>query len=343
MHHALTAKGIPSDTIALLYPYDRTSCTRTGLHPGKTYSPTRDTAFDIRHMYYQAVQTTFRGVAQMHTALVTAADEGLAFMVRGQRAHRGKYIRRIKNADGACPAGLKAADLHCLPIDCDKWFNVMGWDPRNGKAEAEDAWRWMLSVLGHEFAALTVSAHWTSSCCARTPSGEAPLFLSARFFVWMDTPLGEVAARALLKRIDKKVKLFFETHECIWKATTFAVDPKMADAQQPIYLVAPVFAPGETDPLPGQRHALLIGKPDTLDVAACLAGLPEIKAARTARSAPTGKPVPANRLPKARSVSVPGAVVPLAAAGREISALRAACAAAISGDNAAYRAACHWD
>lgn len=100
MHSATTTKGPASDTIALLYPYDRTAGVRTGVHPGKTYHPTKDIAYDIRHMYYQTVPVTFRGVKAMHSALVTAADEGQAFMIRGQRAHRGTYVRRISTTAG---------------------------------------------------------------------------------------------------------------------------------------------------------------------------------------------------------------------------------------------------
>jgi len=264
----------------------------------------------------------------------------------------GACARRIMVTEGADQAGLQRADLHMLCVDADKWPNLLGIDPR---LEPEAAWRWMLSILGAEFATATVSCWWSSSCCVR--AGEyGPLTLSAKLFFYLDRALGETEAVQLLKRADMRVRAYFEAvrNDPSDSSTYLSpylevderhklVDHRVAFASQLIYIAPPSFLAGISDPLAGcVREALLIGKRATLSVAGLLKSLPALEHARVTRSKASARPTTAARMPKARSltVQVPGQVIPLAAAAREIAAMRAACQAAISGTDEQYRDAC---
>ena len=171
----MAKRATASDTIAVMFPYDRIRGRRNNVHPGKTFAanPADDTAFDQKHKWYAMESMTFSGAVGMHAALVGIAEARQAFVTRGQPALDGvACCRRLKNPKDGDPASLKDADLHMLAIDADKWPNIGGFDPRT---QSEEAWRWMLSVLGPEFANTTVSAFWSSSCCVRTAYEPATL------------------------------------------------------------------------------------------------------------------------------------------------------------------------
>jgi hypothetical protein len=300
--------------------------------------------------------------------LVHLADEGDGFLTRSEplllpgiacyrctaRALPKGKTSRVANpghtGDRDVPS-VKAVPLHALPVDADKWPNIFGFDPRS---EGEKAWKWMLSVMHDELTKVQVSAWWSSSCKVRQE--HAPATLSARFWVWMDTALDPAEAGALLEAFDRAAKAYFRklyddasnsatylNPALVFKSEDALVDPRVALVSQRIYVASPRFVGGAVDPLPGGlRCQLLPGKPE-LDVAAVLASLPPPATdTRKPRVQKTDAEPAMNRLPKARSLewSAPGQVVPLAAAGREISAMRSACKAAVSGTAKGYREEC---
>ena len=165
----------------------------------------------------------------------------------------------------------------------------------------------------------------------------------------MDKALGEAEVVAMLKRAEMRVRAYFEavrldpsdssTYMSPYleiPAKQKLVDHRVGFASQLIYIAPPSFLPGITDPFAGRaRHQLLIGKRNTLSVATLLKNLPPLEHARPTKSKvkASARPTTAARMPKARSLTVqtPNQVIPLAAAAREIAAMRAACQAAISG------------
>ena len=324
------------DTLAALYPYDIAAGARTGAHPGKRF--TIDGKADyIQGVFFQGEDISFSTVPEMHAALVSIAEAGQAFLVRGQRAHSSAYLRRCKMRKGSTPRGLKPAKLHAFPIDCDKWPNVDGLDPR---LEPVGAWSWMLGVLGAEFE-VDVSAHWSSSCCVRTPAGTAPETLDARFWVRLDKPVSEQGCRALLKVLDARVKAFYRTRGVEMDKRRHPVDPKLADIQQPIYLATPVFD-GIPDPLPSMRREFLEGNFREVSTASLWSEVPPDPAPGPAAEivATLEKAVKAPRTRKGK-MRVPGTVLPLAASGRLIAAQRNMLAAALAGTGSQeYREAC---
>ena len=211
------------DTIAVLYPYDVSAGVRTGAHPGKTFT-VGDKLDYTQGRYFQGEDVSFSSVLEMHEVLVSIADAGLAFPVRGQRAHTSTYLRRCKVNKGTTPRGLQGAKLHVLPADCDKWPNIDGFDPRT---DPHGTWRWMLAILGPEFVDVEVSAHWSSSCCVRTPAGVPPETLDARFWLRMDKAVGELGCRQILKAIDARVKAYYACRGIVFDKLQHPVDPKV--------------------------------------------------------------------------------------------------------------------
>jgi hypothetical protein len=337
-----TSAATARDTIALLYPYCPSTDLRTGTHPGKRFSASgADTAYE-QSVFFQGEDLAFSGIREFHPAIVQVAAEGLAFPVRAARAHNGRFLRRTKQRIGKCPPGLRAKRLHILALDLDKWANLPGFDPR---VDPVGAWRWMLSVLDLED--ITVSAHWSSSCCVRVPAGEAPKTLSARIWLWMDRPLSERAAKSVLAVLNARARAFFEARGIVVDTVRpdgkvqkhNLVDPKVAEAQQPIYVADPLFE-GLDDPMGGQRHALLEGAVDKLDVGPLLAQAPQDASPASVDGAPRAKAPRAKRTAAGR-LRVPGEVLPLHASARLVQAHREMLAAAIKGGaSEEFRAAC---
>jgi hypothetical protein len=357
-----------TDTLALHYPVNPFSGLRSGAHPGKTFGLTKkqDAAFDPKKQKWShIVPLTVSGIDELDAALVAIAADGKACLTRsepllsGKRAYRctarslkKDFTSRAANPDDTaimdCPS-VRGVPLHALPFDCDRWPNVMGLCPRT---QAVEAWQWMLSVLGPEFTKVKVSAWWSSSCCVR-PVFYEPLTLSARLWIWSDTPLDPAAAFAFFNSMDLKVKAYFKAlHDdvsdtgyyqqpcLVFEPETKLVDPRLGLVSQRIYAVPPKFIGGAIDPLtPSTRHQLLPGK-RALNLAAVMASLQSDKPARAPRVQKVGTKPAANRLPKARSQrNAPGQVVPLQAAAREIAAMHAAHKAAVSGTLSDYREA----
>lgn len=264
----VSAADTRRDTITALYPLDILSKQRTGAHPGKRFTPGAKVDFDMP-LFFAAEDVGFGDVFEMHRVLCDIAEAGQAFVVRAQRAHKGVFIRRTRK--GNCPAGLRGAKVCAFPIDYDKWPNVMRLDPRTDPVAT---WCWMLGLLGAEFADVTVSAHWSSSCCARTPAGEAPATLDARFWLMLDTAVGEQGCRDLLNLLNRRVRAYFEGCGIEMAKRHKPVDPKLADAQQPIYLATPIFE-GLADPLT-VRRALLEGSRDVVRTADLWAAMPKM-------------------------------------------------------------------
>ena len=315
------------DTIAVLYPYDVSAGVRTGAHPGKTFT-VGDKLNYTQGRYFQGEDVSFSSVLEMHEVLVSIADAGLAFPVRGQRAHTSTYLRRCKVNKGTTPRGLQGAKLHVLPADCDKWPNIDGFDPRT---DPHGAWRWMLAILGPEFVDVEVSAHWSSSCCVRTPAGVPPETLDARFWLRMDKAVGELGCRQILKAIDARVKAYYACRGIVFDKLKHPVDPKVADIQQPIYVATPRFE-GVTDPLPGIRHAFLAGSRAEVCTASIWSEINQVDDV-TAATAESDRPAKekTTKVPRIRKARVPGTVLPLAASGRLIAAQRNLLSAALAG------------
>ena len=340
-----TASVVAPDTLVALYPYDLETRRRTGAHPGKTYSASGKTAY-TQGMFFQAEDVSFSTIEELHEALGALSLAGQSFIVRGQRAHSGEFLRRTPYRHGNSPPGLKGASLHVLPLDMDDVPNILRFAPRT---HPEAAWRWLLSLLGPEFEGVRVSAHWSSSCCVGVPVGQAPECLDARLWLMMNKPLGSQSVRSLMKTLSARVTSYFLERGVVLerraKPTSqlrpyHSVDPKIADVQQPIYIAAPRFRDGLVDPLP-LRSALLDGIHGQVDISTIW--MDEVEAP-TAQPA-AGKPVKEKAAKPARAskgkLHVPGVVLPLAASGRLIAAMRNMLAAALAGTGTEeYRAAC---
>lgn len=342
-----------TDTIAALYPYDIATGSRTGAHPGKSFSAAGKTAYSTG-AFFQAEDISFETVEELHAHLGRLGAEGKAFVVRSQRKPGlSKFVRRSANRRGKAPAGLQHAMLRCLPLDLDHVPNVEGFDPR---VDPIGAWRWLVSLLGTEFQDVRVSAAWSSSCCVGVPQGQAPEHLDARLWVMLDTPIGAKKAKRLMQFFGIRVTAFFAAYGIrLEKASAktgnvrpyHAVDWKISEVQQPIYVAAPRFLDGLLDPLQ-TRSALLDGKRDEVAYSDLQAAMrleqpncaddvvtPGIPFRETKTSAPKAKRTSRGR------VRIPGRVVPMAASARLIAAQRATLDEAIRGTGTeAYRVAC---
>ncbi|WP_158933116.1 hypothetical protein [Acidisphaera sp. S103] len=166
--------------------------------------------------------------------------------------------------------------------------------------------------------------------------------MDARFWFWLDEPLGEQGVRSLLKRLDAHVRArLAEMGASIAKGHRL-VDPKVADCQQPIYLAPPRFLDGMTDPLPGKRHTLIEGSRDAVSLMACRSGLPELEIAGPSAERDVPATEKAAKAPRVRkTLKALHDVIPLAASARLIAAEREALDAAIRGTGSSeYRSAC---
>ncbi len=342
-----------SDTIAILFPVDQETKERNGAHCGKILrADGSKLGFNLKgQIFFQAEELTYDGIDALYSRLTGLARDGKSFITRSAIAHKGAYIRRIKDRRGKCPAGLRRAHLRLLVLDLDGWKNLDGWDPRT---DAAGAWSWIIDKLGPEFADVPMVAQWSSSCCFGAPVGEAPATLDGRLYVMMDRPLAERAAIDLLGRIDARVKEYYAGRGVTYPKMLnghkkMIVDPKVADAIQPIYIADPFCELGVSDPLAGVgRWSLLSGSRGAVDVEALWNSLPSLSQARQATEAATVRaaaPQPAGGEPgmkkslKAHSaVRIPGQVIPLGPAALEIEAMRRAMAARTPGE---WMEGCH--
>jgi hypothetical protein len=108
-----------------------------------------------------------------------------------------------------------------------------------------------------------------------------------------------------------------------------AVDPKVADAIQPIYIVPPLCMDGLEDPLSGaERTVLLEGRRDSLDVEALWTSLPTLAAAHYAATAADAvkdaddAPDATRKRKARRTVRVPGQPIAADPAAAEIGRIR---------------------
>ena len=251
------------DTLALLTPYDRRTQAPSGAHPGKTFHGDGTvTAYEARHHYaFLGRRLVFRGPREQHAALVDAAMDESGFVCRADLGHDLPWLRRIKDRRGSCPAGLRRIEAHSAPLDFDKIPNIRGLDPRKQGQEAAD---WLLKLLGDEIATATGGWWWSSSCCVDVLPGLAPATLSARAWLCLDTPLEEKALSQLFKRLDARLRVNLAGQGAdLSNVTAMLLDFKVAEAQQPIYIVKPRFEAHRQDPfLNLQRQWLLEGDRD---------------------------------------------------------------------------------
>lgn len=324
---------LQADTITALFPFDPKVGSRTGQHAGKTFSPDGKRAFTCK-AFFSAEEIRFTDVRGLHAHLERLSSDGGSFLVRSHRKPGLDYLRRSCRMLQGSPPGLVPADLRVLPLDIDDVPNVPGIDPR---VDPVGGWRWLQSLLGAEFADVTCSAAWSSSCCVRTPAGQVPEFLSARLWVMLDTPAGPGPARSLMEGLSHRVRASIAAlgGNC---PKRWPVDWRLSLPEQANYIAAPLFEGGLVDPLP-TRMGLLEGSRDTVDYELLRAALRAERPVHVADEKPARQR--ASKLDVKRGVPDGRTLVPFAASARLIQAERARLDEALRGrDTAAYRATC---
>ncbi len=209
-------------------------------------------------------------IRELHATWERLALQGDGFAVRGGLSGAyvpaGTQIGRSQASELCCdhvtrragefyadhyPAGLRDVPPRWLLLDLDKVCNVQELDPR---VEPRGVLEFLLSLLPSAIRQAVMSWNWSSSMCVGVPANQAPGKLSAHLRIWLDTPLAQIGARALLQRLLQFAWLRFREFgvEPSGNSTLDRIiDSKVAESQQPLYVAAPSFAEGIKDPFPG--------------------------------------------------------------------------------------------
>jgi len=226
-----------------------------------------------------------------HEGLVALARDmerdGERFLLRGRAITSSPILLqpRLWRDRPDQPATLEDAASRLFTGDIDKMPNLCGLDPR---VDPHGTAAWMLAQLGPEFARCAAVVIFSGSCCLDLPEGQPPATLSARVLILMDEELDHDGLKAIHLAMDARLVAALP-EGARPGAGAMIVDWHVAMPMQPIYLAAPRFLPGRSDPFGGRTRvvSLAAGRDPLLHVAALRDALPQavppVAAARTSR------------------------------------------------------------
>lgn len=208
--------------------------------------------YDLKHAAFRFEPRKVRGLSDVAGLLTKISGYGNGFIVRGETINPAKsrfQPRRFRAAPGR-PASLADVPKHLAVLDMDKVPNVQGIDPRTNP---EAATEFLLGLMPSSIRGAECIIRWSSSMCVGLNADTAPETLSAHVYVWLDTAVGYEALKDILKGVDAHAR---QRLASVGRHVSRVVDWKVAEPQQPVYVVAPSFGEGLIDPFPGDARQL---------------------------------------------------------------------------------------
>ena len=183
-------------------------------------------------------------------------------MVRGKPlGNQRRYVgRRFREAPGK-PATLSDEPKRTITLDMDAVPNLHRIDPR---LEPKRAAEFLLSLLPRELEQAGSILRWSSSMCVGLPAGQSPETLNAHIWYFLDDAVGYPALKALLVRVGLHARAALGSVGAT--STGKVVDWKLAEPQQPVWILPPTLQDGLADPFPDRSRQLelLEGRPGTV-------------------------------------------------------------------------------
>lgn len=208
--------------------------------------------YDLKRAAFRFEPRKVQGLRDVAQLLTKVSGYGNGFVVRGDGLNpsRSRFqARRFRAAPGR-PATLADVPKHLAVLDMDKVPNVQGIDPRTNP---EAATEFLLGLMPSSIRGAECIIRWSSSMCVGLNANTAPETLSAHVYVWLDAAVGYKALKDILKGVDAHARAELAR---VGRHVSRVVDWKVAEPQQPVYVVAPLFGEGLSDPFPGAARQL---------------------------------------------------------------------------------------
>lgn len=237
-----------------------------------------------------------RHVVHGHAGLLDLArrleGDGGTVLLRGHASQPEAVLLqpRLWRARPDHPATLDDLPSILFTGDIDGLPNTEGRDPRD---DPERTAAWMLARLGPEFERCAAIVVFSASCCLDMPDGTPPPTLNARILLLMDEALDHAAIKSLMQGMEARLVAGLPEAQRPPRGTRI-IDWSVTMPMQPVYLAAPLFLHGRTDPFQGRSRIVSLDgayRAPTLcvrDLRAAIGHLsqPDRRARRTALEAP---------------------------------------------------------